>query len=231
LHRNYGLLTRRASSLPRRRIQVLTIEEGLLRRLFGLAALRVETVGARDEDDSERREGRDLLLPVTARNRLDDLLPVVFPDLDAGEWRRVSPLAIRRGMKKVIVIVLMATIALSLGFGTRLWLWLPLLIPICYLIIRRRYENLGYALGERYLWTRHGWLGRLTQIVPIRKAQVLEIRETPFDRRLGLATLVIDTAGQSQTKGGPHVGNLPREDAYRLARLLARQAAATEYRP
>ncbi|HEY8460851.1 MAG TPA: PH domain-containing protein, partial [Blastocatellia bacterium] len=36
LHRRYGLLTQRSSSLPRRRIQVLKIEETFFRRLFGL---------------------------------------------------------------------------------------------------------------------------------------------------------------------------------------------------
>ena len=42
LRRRYGLLTRRASSLPRRRIQVLEVEEKFLRRLFGYATLRAD---------------------------------------------------------------------------------------------------------------------------------------------------------------------------------------------
>ena len=99
LHRRYGLLTRRSSSLPRRRIQVLKIEEKLLRRLFGLATLRADTSGGqRDNEDDD--SGRDVLLPITRRVAVGALLTIFFPDFDAGptegaggaEWRRVSRL-------------------------------------------------------------------------------------------------------------------------------------------
>lgn len=230
LERSYGLLTRRSSTLPQRRIQTLAIEEGWLRRLVGLAAVRVETVSSRSEDNAEQREGRDLLLPVAPRAAIPALIDAVFPDLDDGDWRRVSPLAVGRGMKKVIGFALLLAAALTYAFEHWLWLSPLLLIPIAYPILRRQYEHLGYAHGERYFRARRGWLGRLLQIVPIRKVQAIEIRESPFDRRLGLAGVVIDTAGQSATSGGPYVNNLPLAEAEALARTLAHQAAATEYR-
>ena len=50
IHRSFGLLTRRTSSLPRRRIQLLKIEEKLLRRCVGLATIRADTAGAARRD-------------------------------------------------------------------------------------------------------------------------------------------------------------------------------------
>ena len=118
LHRRYGLFTRRASSLPRGRIQVLKIEEKLFRRLFGLATLRADTSGShreRKDDDS----GHDVLLPIARRSEVDGLLQNFFPDFDADqiEWRRVSRLAIwRAAIKGAIICALIAAFLLSAGW-------------------------------------------------------------------------------------------------------------------
>ncbi len=99
-----------------------------------------------------------------------------------------------------------------------------------YLVNLLNYRTLGYSLGGRYFRTRRGWLNRSTHIVPLRNIQSAVVRQTPLDRRLRLATLMVDTAGQSYTGGGPRIGNLPLLEAQRLARELSRRAAATRYR-
>lgn len=232
LHRSYGLLTRRSSSLPRRRIQVLQVEESFLRRLFGLAALRADSAGSRPIHGEQGRGGRDVLLPIIRRADVDALLPAFFPDLEAdpGEWRRVSRRAIRRGtIKRTVVLVFLS----ALGFWfQRDWsgLWPMLFLPVVYGLNVMSYRRLGYLLGEHYFRTRRGWLNRSTHLVPIRKAQTIVIQQTPFDRRYGVATLAVDTAGQSTTGGGPQIHNVPWDEALMLGRTLARRAAATKYR-
>jgi putative membrane protein len=236
LHRRYGLLTRRSSSLPRRRIQVLKIEEKLFRRMFGLATLRADTSGGqRDNEDDET--GRDVLIPITRRDAVDGLLTTFFPDFDAGPtegaggvgWRRVSRLAIRRGVIKGAVVCALAA-AILVGADWRIAaLWPLALLPLVYLISLANYRNLGYALSGRYFCARRGWAGRSTHVVPINKIQAVEIRQSPFDRRLGLATLSVDTAGQAYTGGGPHIKNLPIDEAREIAAALAHGASATRY--
>jgi putative membrane protein len=231
LHRRYGLFTRRASSLPRRRIQVLQIEEKMLRRLFGLAVLRADTSGSHREDEDDNT-GRDVLLPVARRAEVEQMLTIVFPDFDANitEWRRVSRLAIRRDtIKAAIGLSLVAVVSLIVRRDL-VSLWLLALLPLIYFINVKRYRHLGYAIGERYFRSRRGWLGRSTHIVPINKIQAIEIHQSPFDRRLGLATLNVDTAGQAYTGGGPQISNLPIDDARAIAKMLAQKAAATRYR-
>jgi putative membrane protein len=231
LHRRYGLFTRRSSSLPRRRIQVLKIEEKMFRRWFGLATLRADTSGSqRDNEDDDT--GRDVLLPIAPRREIDGLLTTFFPDFDTdwAEWRRVSRLAIRRDVIKGAVV---CALVAALSFAARrqaLSLWPLALLPAIWFVSVARYRHLGYALGERYFRTRRGWLGRSTHIVPINKIQAVEIHQSPFDRRLGLATLSVDTAGQAYTGGGPQIDNLPADEARAIARTLAHKASATRYR-
>ncbi len=231
LQRRYGLLTRRSSNLPRRRIQVLKIEESFLRRWLGFATISADVSGNQREDNADSK-GRDVLIPLLRRNEYEKLLPLFLPDLAAPRtvWRPISPRAIKRGtMKSARLLVLLAA---AWFFWQWNWLaaWPLLLIPVAYLFHRESYRHLGYAMTQKYLFTREGWLGRATRIIPISKIQGLEITQTPFDQRLGLAGLNIDTAGQAFTGGVPRIKNLPLAEAEDLARTLAHQAGLTPYR-
>jgi putative membrane protein len=233
LHRRYGLLTQRSSSLPRRRIQVLKIEEKFFRRLFGLATLRADTSGSQ-RDNEDDNSGRDVLLPITRRSAVDGLLATFFPDFDAGrtegtEWRRGSRLAIRRDAIKGALVCALAAAILFVATWRIAALWPLALLPLVYLISVASYRNMGYALSERYFCARRGWAGRSTHIVPINKVQAVEVSQSPFDRRLGLATLSIDTAGQAYTGGGPQISNLPLDEARTVAGALAHKASAMRY--
>ena len=233
LHRVYGLFTRWASSLPRRRIQVLKIEESLPRRLVGLATLRADTAGSAAATAGQEPTGRDVLLPVVPRAEVEPLLPAFFPDLDPEppDWRRVSPRAIRRGAGPGTLFCLLLAgglFYLRRDLSTAL---APLLaIPLFWLASALAYRYLGYAFSLRYLWTRRGALSRATHVVPIRNIQTIVVRQTPFDRVHRVASLLVDTAGQTYTGGGPQISNVPAEDALALARTLARQAARLRYR-
>ena len=219
LHRSYGLLTKRTSSLPRRRIQLLEIKEGALRRLFKLAALRADTAGSDFSESGERRQGQGVLLPIAPRDELDRLLGTIFPDLEAAprEWARVSRLAVARAVISGAIICMALSAALSWYAESLLGLWPLALVPVVYFVSLMRYRALGYTTSERYFYMRRGWPGRSTYILPIRNVQAVAVRQTPVDRKLGLATLSIDSAGQSRL-GGPQLPNLPVDEAYRLAR-------------
>lgn len=58
-----------------------------------------------------------------------------------------------------------------------------------------RYRAWGFALRERDVYLRHGVLFRTTSIVPNARIQHVDTRHGPLDRWLGLATVVVFTAG------------------------------------
>jgi putative membrane protein len=229
LHRSFGLFTRHASSLPRRRIQLLRIEEGLLRRMLRLATLRANSAGSTPtagEDD----KGMDVLLPVVPREEVASVLPVVFPDVAEHahpDWRRVSRRAVWRGSLKgsAIVALFAASAVLLKGLPGLLLL---LLVPAVYALNLIAYQHLGYAKDAGFFRTRRGWLSRSTHVVPIRNVQTVVIRQNPLDRRHGVATVHVDTAGAGA--GGPKIANVPWQEANALGAELAQQAAAQRYR-
>jgi len=219
LTKSHGIMRFRSSSLARGRVQALKVEEGLLRRWFRLSDVWVDSGGDRNKVDDEKK--REPFVPVIRANGAYALVGDVLPDLQDPQpvLRRVSPKAILRGSKKLwlaILVVMLGNIG-PLGWFTLFFL--PA-FPLAYLVNVKWYKNRGYWFDERYLISRKGWFNRQTLYLPIRVVQNVSLTQSPFDRRLGLATVSVDTAGQTNTGGGPTIPNLPLDEARRLQSLL-----------
>ena len=76
-------------------------------------------------------------------------------------------------------------------------------------------------MGGGLVAVRAGWLNKSWRFAEIRKLQSLALTESPFDRRHGMATLWMDTAGASSREGALRVRYLPIADARALRDRLA----------
>ncbi len=238
LFRTYGLLTRRTSNLPRHRIQLLVVEEPLVRRVLKLARIRADTATQRSNNQEEQKGGRDVLIPLARKSDLPRLLPELSNDLHPlpGHWTQVAPCAVSRANKKSTLAILSLAIILAAGplqFISTIpplhAFWLLTLIPITRWINRRAYQHLGFADTQSAFHTRRGWLNRITHSVPVRNLQVVTLHQNPWDRHHDVYTLRIDTAGQSYAGHAPMLRNIPAHTASSLAASLARRASQTRY--
>jgi putative membrane protein len=201
-----GLLERREAVLPLARLQVVRIEESLLRRVLGLASIRIQSAGRTGGADQTASRLAIPILQRTEVNRLlDELLPGAAPVL---RLRAPPPAARRRAVTRSVLrtIVLVAAVALPLwlltspGAAAR---WAAAVLAVAALALAvaaglAAYRSLGHAAGRGFLYARAGVAIRVTTVVPVAKAQSGSVRSSPFQRRAGLATLHVDIAG-----GGP----------------------------
>lgn len=198
LRKRYGLLTVHEGSVPLERVQAVRVEESILRQALGCASLQVETAGGAPG----QRGGAEAFVPLAAMSDVPRLVRGVFSDaaLEGVVLTRVHPRArlrmARRGLLTLLVLWAPFWVArhLDLHPAGALAPWLALLLPVPLLMAGWQYRNRGWALQPGYLLARSGVMNRVTWIVPDRKLQTLHLRATPFQRRLGLATLVVDTA-------------------------------------
>lgn len=86
----------------------------------------------------------------------------------------------------------------------------------------RRYRHTRWRLDADGFSLRKGRLWESDIRVPVNRVQHLDLRRGPLERRYGLATLVIHTAGTRDS--AVNVGGLADADAEALRDLLARQA-------
>ncbi len=222
--KRHGLLSKIKSSIDRNRVQALKIEEKLLQRVFHTASISVDTAG--DNYQVEDKRKRDRLVPVMKKELAAALTGKIFTELESVEekWKRVSKQSVIRGSKVIWVILLLVLIPGFIWMGWKSLILLPA-FPFAYYLNYQWYLNGGYLLHESFMLWRWGWLNRETLYLPIKNIQSVSVSHTPFDRRRNLATLSIDTAGQSNTGGGPKIHNLPYEEAVRLQQYLARRVS------
>jgi putative membrane protein len=194
-----GLLERREAVMPIARLQVVRVDESLLRRALGLASVRIQSAGRSGGSDETASR---LTVPVLRRSEVNRVLGELLPGAaPLPALHRPPPAARRRAVRRGIV----QTLPLIVAAAAVLWaLSRPaapaalLFVPLAVLGGRAAYRGLGHARREGFLYARRGVAIRVTTVVPVAKAQSGSVRSSPFQRRAGLATLHVEVAG-----GGP----------------------------
>lgn len=213
-----GLLTRLRAHVPTHKVQRWVLGEPWLLRWRGLRTLNVETAG--NAALNEERVG-EALVPVAPAAQADALLQRWVPEarLEALDWQPVHPRAWRRWAfwpTLILALVLGAQVA---AFGTQaLPMGVLLLLPVLHARASARFA--GWARSGSLLCWRHGWLEREWQVIDLARIQVLRLHQTPFDRRAGMANLVVDSAGASHWRGVTALRSLPLDAALALKAAL-----------
>lgn len=240
----YGLLNRFQVTVPRRRIQRLRVEESALHRLFRRLGVRLDTAGGQSgaqpdspfgNDGEGPARGTQWLAPVTRGERLRSLIAAAFPKaaleplaepVGTGGWRPFPRRAVYRLFRKSSLVVLLPTLGL---YSLTPWsLLLPLLLPLLFLVCRKVIASRFWRTTDDALWWRSGWPGRQLTVLPFDKIQLVEIIQSPFDRRARMARLSIDTAG-SGVRRGAYITYLEDGDATALAERLAKESGRREF--
>jgi putative membrane protein len=220
-----GLLERREAVLPFARLQVVRVEESLLRRWLGLASIRIQSAGRTGGADQTASR---LAVPVMQRSDVNRVLGELLPGAAPVPGLLAPPPAarswmVRRGILKTAPLILAALVVLwtvSRPVAPAALLGVPLAV----LVGLAGYRSLGHARRDGFLYARQGVVIRVTTVVPVAKAQSGSVRSSFFQRRRGLATLHVDVAGGGPT---PKVMDEAEPTAEELLQVvLGRTAAA-----
>jgi len=218
-----GLLTRLRTSAPRRRIQAFTLHEGMLHRLLRRRTLDVDSAVADDRND--RRSLRELA-PIATPAACDALVRHVLPGATwpPAHWHLLHPRAWWRLSLPGAAFSLLLAAGMCWRFGA--WglfglSWLPWAV----FVARQHAQRAGYAIDERLVGVRAGWWSRQWRFAELDKLQVLQLRQSPLDRRLGTASLWLDTAGAGGSSQALRIHYLPLQEARALHARLGHEIA------
>ena len=216
-----GLLTRYRSSAKRRRIQSWSLHEGVLHRWFKRRSLRVQTA-SRQGGEAGQQSLKELA-PVATPTHCDELIQHFLPDAgwDTLAWQPLHRHAWWRIAVPGLLLVLAGSAGLTWRFGA-IGLAVLALLPLQLWRARRIAAACGYACNDRLVAWRTGWWSKRWNFAEIGKIQALRLAQSPLDRRLGMANLLLDTAGASPFGAPLHLRQLPDDVARALsARLVA----------
>ncbi len=192
-----GLLERREAVVPLARVQVVRVDESLLRRWLGFAAVRIQSAGRAGHGDATANH---LSVPILPTARVDKLLGEVLPGAaPVPALLRPPPVARRRAIvRRAVPVLVVAAVALwpLEGLARRVGVVVALAAILLALVAgEAAYRSLGHARHGGFLTARRGALNRSTAVVPVAKAQSVRVRASFFQRRAGLATMLVDVAG------------------------------------
>ena len=94
---------------------------------------------------------------------------------------------------------------------------LPLLLPLAYAVFiapGRRWRAWGYAMDVEELQLRRGVWSQVHTVVPLERVQHIDVAQGPLERSLGVARLIVHTAGTMHSQ--VVLPGLSRETAERM---------------
>ena len=214
LRRRRGLFTRTDVTLPIKRTQAALVASGPVRDRFGWRELRLQSL-AKDEGG----KGSHVVAPLARDEEVGRILTELewAPLPDKVSWVRVSRAYITTlavGMTPLYFVaignlffrpLISAAVAVAL-LGVLATRWLA-------------WTRTGYAVDGERLLVRTGWWQRRIAILPARKIQSVDLRESFLSRTFGIAALQFGVAGGGMS--GHSIPAIPRGEARKLRdRLL-----------
>ena len=215
-----GLLNRFHGSLPRTRIQAWTLQQGWLQRRFARFQLRVDAAGGGVK--SEHVEPNWHLAPIADETHIAHIIGAVMPGnaWPVAEWLPLHPNAWKREFKAPALFLLIPTAILV--YWLHAWgLLLLLSHPWLWLQSKQWAKHAGYAHANGLIAVREGWIGKSWRFAEVSKVQAVYLKQSPFDRRHGMATVFCDTVNAGSFEPPLAVRYLPFEEAVSLHRALS----------
>ena len=218
--RERGLFTRTEAMIAKRRVQLALLTSGPIRGRFGWSGLAFQTLGAGSDGS-----GVQAAAPLATREEIEPILA------DAGPFRLAPPPELQMVSNRHIVRALAASVGPALAgvlLGAFFFppaLFLLLLLPLFGAVaaLQRRFHR--FALDGDLLFISRGVWRRRLWVVPVANAQAISVGRSWLQRRLGLATVSIDTAG-APAMGGAQIVDIRASGAEALAAEIAARRRA-----
>ncbi len=206
-----GLLTKVAATIPRKRIQFISIHRSWLGRKLGLAAIRIETAGAAGKEDMNATESVSSrwFIPVVAESDIVRIMAELRVGLDWKEaefpWQPLSQGTARRMCQSILVVTTLATIAAGVLWSYWFLAIGILLAPLLMWFAAKKAKSMRYARRDDCIVFRSGMFTKKISCTFFDKLQTVKLSQTPFDRRWQMATLSLDTASAGPAEHRIHV--------------------------
>ncbi|WP_436912179.1 PH domain-containing protein [Halosimplex marinum] len=197
-----GLLQKFRGTIPLSKVQTLTLEENVLARALGYAALTIETAGY--TPTSGESNGSQSAIPVAERDRVVSLARSLEAFDDSALERPPKRARLRYGFRYAIGLAIIVALLYAGSVLTefQLYWYVPLVAaPLVPVAAHYKWKNRGYALGDEHVITRNGFWVRRQKVVPYHRVQTVFSSQTIFQRRRDLATVTVDTAGSQSLTG------------------------------
>ena len=214
-HAKSGLLNVTTRSFQYVRLQRVVIQQGIVARLLRRFSLRVNQTG----HGRAQQQDKVFFVPVLTNARLSQLSAEL--DLEQPEWQRIHKASmIVPWLLSVLVVSVAAWLISGLVLNVALHtIWISGIIAA--LVQWASWRRRGIFLGQAWLATQHGMIGKQQRYIPSNKIQALTLRQGPWLRLWGSAALYVYSAAGRET-----ISWLPCAELVQLRNTLLTRSAS-----
>ena len=217
-----GVLDESAFSILKKRVQGIEISQSFMKRLLGLAEVKLISAGSLGSDDDEV----STLYPFLPVKRAYSMIEEMLPNYEVStEMKRLPPKSLVVRIVKPYWFWLIVTAALTyfrndLFSKPNLW-WIISISLLAVLMLARiaNYWNTSYAITDRFIQVSEGTLGKTTYLTRRDKIVEVSVKRTKLQQWTGLAT--IGLVNRAQPVRHERLPDVTVEEAARFYRWYA----------
>lgn len=210
LEAKYGLISVKTRQLKPRKIQIMRTEQGPVFKWLGIIRFKIEQAYAQKVRNKDEFviPGSPVGMVKSLRERLFGKIPKVVHPKTSRKWMTYRIL--RFGLLPILMPLTAYYYTEDLNWVWTL-LWLPYQVGYSYLLWR----NQGIGMDNHSLTIRKQIVFEKLATLKLDRVQSVTIKQSLFQRRNRLCTLVVETAG-----GSVDLPFLPQAKAHQLANYL-----------
>lgn len=214
-----GLFTKISASIPRRRVQFISIQQNLWMKWMHISSIRIETAGGsgKETEAAAGSVSSRWFIPVITDDKVAGIVNQLREGLEWREaeldWRPLSPRTARR-LTRLAIFKSICIGLFGLAF-TRPWgmlLGLAASVPLVW-YANKISRAMKYARTDDGVVYRSGLLTRKVSMTFFDRIQTLRVGQSPFDRRWSMAQLSVDTAAAGPAEHTIRIPYLPEDFA------------------
>ncbi|MFE7064573.1 PH domain-containing protein [Sutcliffiella sp. NPDC057660] len=172
-------------SIQKHKVQAIVVEQSILKRLLGLASIKLITVGSSDGEEKDTSS----LYPFMPKHEAYELLHTLLPDYPIEENMRRFPLKVL-WLKLVLPYYLTIMAAVGLFFFKREWLWIAAIIFFLSVISRvLDYYFTSFIRHGNTIQVRRGGFTNETFVTKRSQIQQITVQHSWIQRIFGVASL------------------------------------------
>ena len=201
-----GLFTKVSATIPRKRIQFISIQRNLILSWLGFASIRIETAGGatNSQQDATEAVSKRWFIPVIPAAQVPEMLASLRPGVVWDESKLVfQPMADKTGWRLCRLAVMYSLVIAAIGLWfLRPWGWVAGAVALPFLLAWafKKARAMSYSRTESIVVYRSGVFVKKTSLTFFEKIQTLSVHQSPFDRIWKMARLRVDTAAAGQAE-------------------------------
>lgn len=190
-----GLLNREEISVNKNKVQLISWSDNPVRMMFKMFTLQIEQASSADADQLKSK----ISVPGSYQIQVDNVVKAVFPE---EYYRRETKHTVSKLLKYrlfVFIGLLPTLIGGSIAFFYIAWqaLYFLIWLVLIWLIVSIYYKKRTYEVNDELLRNNRGTFGHIYELIQLHKIQSVEIKQSWYQRRKQIATIVLSTAAGS----------------------------------